>query len=252
MIRIKAKGSGVPITPAEFKGKIRNPGDVLKKIGVMLQGRFKRNFKDQSLFGKKWPARYPKQSGGKLNIAGAISDLAKRPNILARRFVDRPVLQDTGGMKQITHNVVGKNKVEVGSTKEYAGIHQKGGISIQPISGTVKKNLGILLKRTRKAAKRSKKVFGAKIDVTLKKATFRKIDKKLQRALGKTGKKKGFLKLRKESKAKGNKAELLQSKLGFLFQKTELRTKIKPRPFLGFNKELVKIAARIIKNDIPK
>lgn len=46
-----------------------------------------------------WPGRYPNQSPPKLNIAGVIKDLDRKRYWSSHRMEDRPVLVDTGRLK---------------------------------------------------------------------------------------------------------------------------------------------------------
>lgn len=102
-----------------------------------------RAFLDQRFGSFAWPERYPNQSEPFINIAGAVSDFARgmsRP--LSRRFDRRPALSDTGTLaNSITSQLVGLDSVEVGTTVEYASIHQSGGVSIMKIDQATKKRM---------------------------------------------------------------------------------------------------------------
>lgn len=153
------------VTPAKFgvlvrlrKMLLENPRPLLKKIGLLLTASTEKAFLDQALGEHRWPARYPNQSGAKLNIAGAIMDLGSGPSIKAHRFNDRPALSDTGNLRRsfASENAIsypGKFTVQVGTVFPYASIHQTGGESTLSVSSTVRANLKEYLGKKRKGKK---------------------------------------------------------------------------------------------------
>lgn len=102
---------------------LANPEKALKQIGAVMQAESLSAFKLQALGGKQWPERAP------VNVFGIISDFALgRDAPLARRFERRPALVDTGRLRSsIAWQIVGTHAVEVGTTVEYAAVHQFGG-----------------------------------------------------------------------------------------------------------------------------
>lgn len=147
-----------PVDLRKFVGGVRKPGDlsrILKVVGEMAVSDAQKNFDDQSFDGKPWDRRYPNQTPFRINVAGAISDLAKGPSVKSRRLQARPAGLDTGNLRaSISSKTVGATSVEVGSALEYADRvnrgSNKGGMSSLPVTSTVKDNLEIWLKKNKK------------------------------------------------------------------------------------------------------
>ena len=59
----------------------KGPNQVLKKIALVMVRESKDAFSKQAFGSIKWKERYPNQPSQKLNIAGALMDLAKGPRI---------------------------------------------------------------------------------------------------------------------------------------------------------------------------
>jgi phage gpG-like protein len=188
-----------------------NPRQILVAIRQVLKAQSQRAFAEQKFGDIAWPARYPHQKSPKLNIAGAVQDLATGARIKARRFEDRPALLDTGILRRsIAAELKPNNEVEVGTKVPYALLHQAGGISRQPITPTIKANLETLLK------------YGASAKTKTGRA--KKIDEK---TMG------------------------LRRRLGFLFGVSELATKINKRPFLGLTDQTKTTCVNIIVDAFP-
>ncbi len=143
-----------PFDIRKFVGGVRKPGDlsrVLKVVGEMAVSDAQSNFDKQSFDGKPWNRRYPNQTPFRINVAGAISDLASGPSVKSRRFQARPAGLDTGNLRaSISSKKVGRTSVEVGSALEYADRVNRGGVSSMPITSTVKDNLEIWLKKNKR------------------------------------------------------------------------------------------------------
>lgn len=138
----------------------RQPELLLKRIGVLLVAQAKRAFVLQRFGAILWPERYPNQTGGKLNVAGAVSDLANGPTIKARRWDARPAGRDTGElMRRLTYRVIG-DRLEVGSDVPYAQKFHAGGESVLPITQAVRANLAIWLRRHRKRVRKAARLAG--------------------------------------------------------------------------------------------
>lgn len=124
-------------------GKLEDPQGALTKIGAMMVAESQRAFKAQEFGGRKWPERAP------VNIFGIIADFAagkKAPP--ARRFESRPALRDTGRLASSIAFRVSGDTVEVGTTVEYAGVHQKGGkVESKPLTSAVRTALWAWLKK---------------------------------------------------------------------------------------------------------
>lgn len=207
--------------------RLRAPRKILNQIGGILVATSQRSFRQQRLGSFVWPARYPNQSGLKLNIAGAVSDLAKGPTIKARRFQDRPALTDAGLLrKSVTFRLVGGDTVEAGSNLPYASAHQGGGRSVISITDAIRKNLSTYLKReggrTRKAEKGPV-----------------------------TKKSKGNIVSTVAAPAMRFRLSAIRRRLGFLFKVKTLATKINRRPFVGIDDETEKKIIRTVERDLP-
>lgn len=102
---------------------LASPDKALKQIGALMQAESLSAFKVQQFGGKPWAERAP------VNVFGIIADFALgRTQPLARRFERRPVLIDTGRLRSsIAWQIAGTHAVEVGTTVEYAPLHQFGG-----------------------------------------------------------------------------------------------------------------------------
>lgn len=184
-------------TLAQVEALLRDPSPVLFALGEAAVSFSVRAFTDQAFAGDPWPERYPNQDPGEMvNVAGVVSDLAAgRASIPARRFEDRPALVDTGALRDsITWRLAGADAVEVGSNLPYADMHQRGGISRQPVSSGMRRVLARFLKR----------------------------EKRRRPWLGK--------------------------RLGFLFQKDMLETRVNARPFVGVTDELLETLAEIVED----
>ena len=143
-----------PVDLRKFVGGVRKPGDlsrILKVVGEMAVSDAQKNFDDQSFDGKPWDRRYPNQTPFRINVAGAVSDLASGPSVKSRRFQARPAGLDTGNLRaSISSKKVGPKSIEVGSTLEYAARVNEGGASFLPVTSTVKDNLELWLKKNKR------------------------------------------------------------------------------------------------------
>ena len=106
-------------------------------------------FKEQRFNDVPWPPRYPGMDDPFVNIAGAIEDFRRGPNLPARRFEKRPALIDSGNLfRSISFRLIGDEAVEVGSNLPYARFHNSGeDPPPQNIDSTVRGNLAKFLKR---------------------------------------------------------------------------------------------------------
>lgn len=146
MIRIRATPEKAAAIRAMLRGE---PARLLNPIGAIMLATAQRAFREQGLGNVKWPERYPGQTP-KLNVAGAVADLATGSRIKQRRYEARPAGRDTGEMmNRLTFRVQG-NVLQVGSDTPYAAKFHGGGTSSQPVTGAVKSNLAALLRRIRK------------------------------------------------------------------------------------------------------
>lgn len=197
----------------------RDPDRLLKRIGVVMLAGSQAAFANQRFGSVVWPERYPNQGGGeKLNVAGAVKDLANGPNIKSRRYDARPAGRDTGDlMGRLTAQVRG-GLLEVGSDLPYAQRFHAGGESRLTITPQIKRNLGIFLRRKRKAAGRE-------------------ADRNGGAGRGPRG---------------GAPKTLEERRLGFLFRVGELVTESPARPFAGITREMVGDIESLIKDDLER
>lgn len=127
-----------------IESKLESPATALRQIGALMVSESQRAFKAQAFGGKRWPPR------SDVNLFGVLQDFAlgrKKPP--ERRFQTRPALRDTGRLAQsIAFQLIGDSIVEVGTTVEYASVHQFGGQTKSvPITEALRKGLWSWLKR---------------------------------------------------------------------------------------------------------
>ena len=146
-------------------GRLREPEAAMDAIGSTLSASSQRAFEERRFGEHRWPTRYPKQPAPFLNLAGALSDLNRGGFVKNRRFQREPVLRSTQTLfRSITHRVVGSNRVQVGvlggPARSYAGLHQEGGESKQPVTETARKTLAKQLRRERGTKKQALRKLG--------------------------------------------------------------------------------------------
>lgn len=125
---------------------------MMKRVGMILLRDSMQAFERQAFGDIKWPERYPNQHGGKVNIAGAVSDLQHGSTIKDRRFEPRPAAMDTGKLKRsLTVLVADGLSVTVGTNLPYANIQHQGGETTQAVTPAVKANLRKWILKTEKA-----------------------------------------------------------------------------------------------------
>ena len=124
---------------ARVRRRLNSTRRLMGRIGNIVAVDSKRSFIYQRLGSIEWPARYPGMRKPFINIAGALADFIKgatapRPS----QFHDRPALITTGALQRsIKSTVLDATTVEVKSEKDYAALHQEGGISSQSYGGEV-------------------------------------------------------------------------------------------------------------------
>ena len=253
-----------------IEGALKDPSALMKEIGILLLIQAQRSFKDQGLGDIRWKPRYPNQKPPVINIAGSLQDLNKGTTPKAHRFQRRPALMDTDALyMSVARDASGANRlmgthvVQVGSVLPYAGTMQWGGKSSQPVTDTAKKTLAKWMKSLRSSrretatynrkenewvpsgtAEKSKKKTGKK---TTRSGTPKKSQKgtpKKSKMPKTSGMGKGQEKLFKQQSNEINRA----SKLGFLFKKDKLTTRIWPRPFLGMTTQVDKDIRELIQD----
>src|SRR5258705_2228367 len=188
--------------------RISDKKALLEDIGKFLVAESERAFAKQQLGEYRWPQRYPGQPEPFIHVAGALADLSRSATVKERWFARRPALEYSGMMaRSLSYRPVADDTVQVGigsgPAAAYAGKHQQCGISRQPVTPEALANLAKVMKTARKHAK----------------------SQRLRK--GETGE--------KRTERLGAASARLQAlkKLGFLFQRKELVTKIVQRPFVG-------------------
>lgn len=129
-----------------------DPKDMLNAIGAMLASRARMAFQKQKRGAKAWAPRHVP------NVPGILADLrtGKRPP--ERRFDARPAGIDTGRLlADISHQLVGKDVVQVGSSLPYAGLIQYGGDVDIPVPPAIKHALSKWLDSLDRTASRAEK-----------------------------------------------------------------------------------------------
>jgi phage gpG-like protein len=275
------------VTIDVVQGAINDPAFILKAIGGELLRISQKAFREQRLGSIRWKRRYPNQRPPLLNIAGALADFKNRDKPKGRRFDGRPVLEDTKALygslnpkKGGNINIKGKNVVEVGSNLPYAGVMQNGGISVQPVSGAQKQRIAKWIKGLRGSRRKiatfdtSSKTWGPKkTGGGGKKAAKPKgggavkggkkgTPKKASSSSGSSSSAGAKFKQPKSSFDKGGagakkltKASLAVAraqKMGFLFSRSQLRTKVVARPFLGITAEAEREIRKIVERGMER
>lgn len=201
---------------------ITNPRPILDAIGAMMASRAKASFGAQRRGQYVWPERAVP------NIPGILSDLRESRTPPARRFDARPAGVDKGRLlADISHQVMGRDAVEVGSALPYAGIIQNGGDVDIPITPSMKD-----------ALKRWLDSLDAKAEKSLKRAS----------GVGpSSGDFKGYA-------AKQGVASLARKSMGYLLARrvTSITWTVSSRPFVGFDADDLRDARRIIARDLWK
>jgi hypothetical protein len=179
---------------------------IMTGIGEIACNYAKDSFDRQAFGNQIWPERYPKQQGGKANVAGILADfLNGKKNPPDRRFTSRPAGIDSGNLKRslVPAKAVKATgfSVEIGSVQQNASAVQFGATSTQHITQNAVKLLADFMRKSRGRIKKAKKVSQP---ITSKDAGIQRL---------------GFL-------------------FGFAKKGKPLVTKSAPRPYLGINNEL--------------
>lgn len=136
----------------EFRGRLEDPRPALERVGAIMLAASQKAFEDQSYGPERWPERYEGQSNPFINIAGALSDVARDRQIKGRRFDRRPALIDTGVLRgSLTFALKGKKAVRVGTTDPKAPKHLFGLQSVQEVTEVARKRLIKEYKRFKRA-----------------------------------------------------------------------------------------------------
>lgn len=129
---------------------------LLKQIGALLVRDSRQAFQDQRFGEIPWPEKYPGSPKPFISIAGIVQDFNEggtkpRPETLN----DRPALQRTTALRNSpSYRFIDDHTIELGSQLPYAGLHQQGGWSSQPVTEDTKTKIENWLD-----VKKRKKVF---------------------------------------------------------------------------------------------
>jgi len=126
----------------EIRARAGNFAILGRIVARLLESAAQKAFLDQRLGDFMWPERYPSQEDPFVNIAALVNWTSNGGTILNRFFDRRPALMGTGDLMQSISGEVTGHEVSIGSKLPYAGIHQWGGRSTQPITPTAKKAIG--------------------------------------------------------------------------------------------------------------
>lgn len=125
-----------------FKRRLDDPRPVLKQIGALMLAESQKAFDDQAYGPERWPERYEGQDEPFINVAGALSDVARDRQIRDRRFDRRPAVVDTGMLRSsLTFGLKGKKAVRVGTTDPKAPKHLFGLSSSQTVTNIARRRL---------------------------------------------------------------------------------------------------------------
>ena len=97
---------------SEFRGRLEDPRPALERVGALMLAESQKSFDDQAYGPERWPERYEGQPEPFINVAGALSDVARDRQIKGRRFDRRPALVDVGILRgSLTFALKGKKSV---------------------------------------------------------------------------------------------------------------------------------------------
>lgn len=107
---------------AALQENSNNRHGLLTGVGAFMKARSQQAFKDQGRPPGSWRKRKVP------NVPGILRDFySGRPEPVADRFKDSPVLLDRGDLRRSINYQVTGNAVEVGSPLKYASVHNYGG-----------------------------------------------------------------------------------------------------------------------------
>lgn len=125
----------------EIRARATDTKIIGRIVGRTLESVSQRAFRDQRLGEIQWPERYPNQEDPFVNIAALVNWTNEGGSISTRFFDRRPALVGTGDLRQSISSEVSGGSVAVGSALPYAGLHQSGGLSSQPVTQAAKEKI---------------------------------------------------------------------------------------------------------------
>lgn len=158
----------------QLKVRATDSGVIGQIVARVLESQSQRAFLEQKLGDFAWPERYPSQEDPFVNIAALVNFTNDGGTIRSRFFDRRPALMGTGDLAGSISGTVKGDLVILGSSKSYAGIHQWGGTSSQPVTETAKKTIARFIGFEKKDGKwKRKKKLGSKQEEQSKKYHFK-------------------------------------------------------------------------------
>jgi phage gpG-like protein len=146
----------------EFAARATDPKAIGKIVGLTLESQSQRAFLEQRLGEWVWPERYPNMDDPFVNLAALVNWTSAGGQVQRRFFDRRPALMGGGDLARSVSSRVSNGVVEVGSALPYAGLHQWGGPSSQPVTEQAKKTIGKYIGEEKvNGAWRQKKNLGA-------------------------------------------------------------------------------------------
>ena len=139
---------------------LEDPVQILDGIGAMMKAESQKAFREQRWGNVKWKTRG--ETGMNPNWPGVLADLKEGPTPKPQRFRDAPVLLNKGDLKKsVDFWVIGRDTVEVGSPKPWAGPLHAGEDTESPeITESIQRKLWDWIKRATGAVKRTAKRAG--------------------------------------------------------------------------------------------
>lgn len=135
---------------------------IMSGLGALALAYSQQAFDRQALGSEQWLERYPKQTKGKVNIAGIVNDFINgKRNPPERRFEGRPAGIDSGLLRRSLTPSKAMSMdgfhVTIGSAQDNASAVQFGAESRQAITDSVVKILADVMKKSRGRIKKAKK-----------------------------------------------------------------------------------------------
>lgn len=155
-----------------LRDRIANSGPLMHAIGGLMVAQSHRAFEEQRFGSVVWPERYPNQTGPFINVAPVVRKAGEGRKPSDDDFRKRPALGGVGSdlSQSIAYGAIG-DRVEVGSSRPWAGLFNYGGSGTIPITDTTRSTLAKWLgiggvrksKRLVKAGRTSDSAVGVRI-----------------------------------------------------------------------------------------
>lgn len=135
--------------------RIKKQRAVLDKIGFMVSQDSRKNFRRGGFGEKPWePRSVP-------NVPGILSDLQAGSKPKERRWKPGTTLVDTGALRDsISYRVISDDTVEIGTSLDYASLHQFGGETTIQITNEMKRLLAEYFRGLSKQLRRERREIG--------------------------------------------------------------------------------------------